>query len=139
MEANTFECFSKRTRGVERGVFGGNKENSPSPVKFLKLFRFASNIDVVLIVVSVTASLLEGVCFPAWIILFGNLAKVLIEGNDSDSNIYLKAVNSSSTCQNSSILENKEPIKYKQLYIIYSENKLGYSSDCNFYYAQDGK
>ena len=114
MEINTFECFSKR----KREVFGGNKANSPIPVKFQKLFRFASNTDVVLIVVSVTASVLEGVCFPAWIILYGSLAKVLIEGNDPDWNIYCKAINSSCTCQNSSSLENSKPIKYKN-YISY--------------------
>ena len=94
-------------------MFSDNNGNSP--VTFFKLFCFASKIDILLIAMSVTASVIHGLYVPSFVILFGNLAKVLIEANNKRenwNNDYANIiVNSSTSCQNSSSFEISAPQK----------------------------
>ena len=66
-------CCRKRKK--ERSV---NSEVTES-VTFLQLFRFASKTDNILISLAVAAALLNGVCLPLAVIVFGNLANDIVE------------------------------------------------------------
>lgn len=75
-------------------------EKTREPVSFIQLFRWASRTDKILIAVSVTAALFNGICLPFSVILFGDLANVIVYEtspiiNASDSN-------NSTQCQSSS-------------------------------------
>ena len=100
MELNKFQCWTRKADGE---MLNENKANDS--VTFLKLFRFASNIDRILIAVSITACVFHGVTVPSSVVLFGNLARVLIEAN-------YPGTNNTTQCQYSSSSEGSEPFKY---------------------------
>ena len=109
MGLNKFQCWSRKSRKTEEEM-QSSKNKANNSVTFPKLFRFASNIDRILIAVSVTACVVHGVTVPFSVILFGNLAKVLIEANELGWNE--TNTNSTTECQYSYSLESIVPLKY---------------------------
>lgn len=84
------------------------REKRNDPIPFRELFRFASNTDVILMAVSITACVIHGVCLPITVILFGDLAKVLVDTTDPGLNSS-EISNSSTQCQNSSSFSRITP------------------------------
>lgn len=79
MEPHTLKCCSRKKHKEKSEM----SEKSNELVPFLKLlFRFASNTDTMLLVLSVSACLIHGVCIPIMMILFGDLAKVLVDSTN---------------------------------------------------------
>ncbi len=102
MGPNKWRCSRKKKKEFSR-----EKENDPIPL--LELFRFASNTDVILMAVSITACVIHGVCLPIVVILYADLAQVMVETtniglNNSDVS------NSSKQCQYYSNYERVAPI-----------------------------
>ncbi len=95
MNSNKWRCCSGKS---EREII---REKKNDPISFRGLFRFASNTDVILIAVSITACVIHGVCLPITVILFGDLAKVLVDTTDPGLNSS-EISNSSMQCQYSS-------------------------------------
>lgn len=67
------------------------KEKPPPPeippVPFFKLFRFASNTDVLLGVFAAIASIGTGIMFPLMLILFGDITNAFVGGGMSQETI----------------------------------------------------
>jgi len=77
------KCFSRKKKTE---VLVQEEENANTAVKFLRLFRFASRNDAILISASVTASILNGICLPLMVLLWGDLSNVIIENYDPGVN-----------------------------------------------------
>lgn len=90
------KCFSRK-KNTEALVT--KEESANSPVKFLRLFRFASRNDRILISASVMAAILNGICQPLMVILWGYISNNIIKYADSGSNN--TDTTNSTTCQSS--------------------------------------
>lgn len=55
-------------------------------VKFSALFRFATKTDIILMYAALSAAILNGVCLPLMVLLWGNLANIIIEFSDPGAN-----------------------------------------------------
>ena len=101
MELQKLRCCSRKTRREE---FDKEECNT---VPFLALFRFASSTDITLMAVSVTACVIHGVCLPTLVILFGDLATVIV---DATAPVWNNSDTSNNTqCQYSSKLDQIAP------------------------------
>ena len=56
-------------------------------ISFFQLFRFASNFDMFLIIISVSCAVASGVCFPLTIIYFGEIMNAFITKDFPDADI----------------------------------------------------
>lgn len=65
-----------RKESAEKNTIPDNTDNSTLP--FLKLFRFASRTDVILTIIAVVTSLLNGLSYTGSLIYFGNMANVIV-------------------------------------------------------------
>lgn len=72
-------------------------EKTRDPVSFIQLFGWASRTDKILVAISVAAALLNGICLPYSVILFGELANIIVYEASPNSN---SSVNSTQ-CQSS--------------------------------------
>jgi hypothetical protein len=91
-------CFSRKKNKTEVLAQEGNVNTAP--VKFIRLFRFASRNDAMLISASVMASILNGICLPLMVLLWGDLSNVIIENNDPGTNN--TDITNTTTCQSHS-------------------------------------
>lgn len=85
----TSQNISSATKGSVYQLESENEE----PVPFSSLFRFASKTDIVLIIVSLAASLVNGFCFPISVILFGRLSAAFVEFDQAEYSSTLDAPN----------------------------------------------
>ena len=108
MEFHTLQCCSrKKSVSVrkKKEIFG--KEDA---VPFYKLFRFASSTDVTLMAVSVMACVVHGMCLPIAVIIYGDLATVIVDATAPGWNS-TNIVNTTQ-CQYSSKLGGSNSVKY---------------------------
>jgi hypothetical protein len=91
------KCFSSKRKSDD---LIKEEENAISAVKFIRLFRFATRSDAILISASVMASIFNGLSVPFMTILWGDLSKAIIENYDSGANKMVIA--NTTTCQSSS-------------------------------------
>lgn len=64
----------------------GKVDASATSVNFSTLFRFATKTDVILMYAAVLAAMLNGVCLPLMVLLWGDLANIIIAFSDSGAN-----------------------------------------------------
>lgn len=88
-------CFSRKKSKTE--ILAQEKENVNTAVKFIRLFRFASRNDAMLISASVMASILNGICLPLMVLLWGDLSNVIIANYDPGTNNTV--ITNTTTCQ----------------------------------------
>ncbi len=115
MKAPKFKCCSREN-------VNKSKETANESVPFLKLFRFISNTDTILLVVSVSACLITGVCHPIMMILFGDLAQVFVDSNNHQGHDSLD-VAKRTQCQNYSSLNSTTLfVKYRRTHYFESNS-----------------
>ena len=100
------KCFARK-RKTEALVT--KEESANSPVKFLRLFRFASRNDTIFVSASVGASILNGICLPLMVLLWGDLSNVIIENYDSEANNTV-STNNTTTCQSYTNITKNTPM-----------------------------
>lgn len=68
---------------------GGNKcdETAASSDTFYSLFRMASPLDIILVVVSVLCAMSTGVCWPIQVAIFGKLCNAFIAFTSTQMNL----------------------------------------------------
>ncbi|KAI9561748.1 ABC protein [Daphnia sinensis] len=76
----------------------GNVEASATSVNFSALFRFATKTDVILMYAAVFAAMLNGVCLPLMVLLWGDLSNVIIEFSDPGVNYTMSEFTNTSEC-----------------------------------------
>jgi len=99
-------CFSRKKNKTE--VLVQEEENVNIAVNFIRLFRFASSNDAILISASVMASILNGICLPLMVLLWGDLSNVIIENYDPGTNN--TDITNTTTCQSHSNATQNFPI-----------------------------
>jgi hypothetical protein len=77
-------CFSRKKNKTK--VLAQENNVNTAPVKFIRLFRFASTNDAMLISASLMASILNGICLPLMVLLWGDLSNVIIANYDPGTN-----------------------------------------------------
>ena len=92
-----FQFLSRIKSGTLSSMLLSNKEKQPVP--FLKLFKFASYIELLQVTIAIITSLLNGVCLPIQLIVWSDLANVLVY-EVSASNWNGKTMESLSNYQN---------------------------------------
>lgn len=99
------KCFSRKSK-IE-ALVKEEEENTNRAVKFIRLFHFASRNDAILISASVMASILNGVCLPLMVLLWGDLSNIIVENYDSGTN---KTDTNTTTCQSSTNFTQNVPM-----------------------------
>ncbi|XP_057376289.1 ATP-dependent translocase ABCB1-like [Daphnia carinata] len=64
----------------------GKVDASATSVNFAALFRFATKTDVILMYAAVFAAILNGVCLPLMVLIWGDLSNIIIEFSDPEVN-----------------------------------------------------